>query len=149
MTNLSLKTEPVALGKSGLAVFPIAWGMWRLASPDGKDDLGAIADRVEAALEAGVTLFDTADIYGCDAPIGFGGAEALFGKALAANPHWRERMVIATKGGIWLGKPYDRRWTICAARSTPRSNGWGCRPSISTRSIAATSSPIRVKWPRL
>lgn len=107
MTNLSLKTEPVALGKSGLAVFPIAWGMWRLASPDGNDDLGAIADRVEAALDAGVTLFDTADIYGCDAPVGFGGAEGLFGKALAANPHWRERMVIATKGGIWLGKPYN------------------------------------------
>jgi aryl-alcohol dehydrogenase-like predicted oxidoreductase len=122
--------------------------MWRLASPDGNDDLGAIADRVEAALGGSVTLFDTADIYGCGADRVWR-AEALFGKALAANPHWRERMVIATKGGIWLGKPHDRRWTICAARSTPRSNGWGCRPSISTRSIAATSSPIRVKWPRL
>ncbi|WP_043605863.1 aldo/keto reductase [Novosphingobium sp. Rr 2-17] len=106
-TALRLSTDPVPLGKSGTYVFPIAWGMWRLARADGKDDIGAVIARIEAALEAGITLFDTADIYGCDAALGFGGAEVLLGKALALRPDLRERMVIATKGGIVLGTPYD------------------------------------------
>ncbi|WP_260929669.1 aldo/keto reductase family oxidoreductase [Novosphingobium sp. 9] len=105
--RLRLSTDPVSLGKSGISVFPIAWGMWRLARADGNDDIGAIIARIEAALEAGITLFDTADIYGCDAALGFGGAELLLGKALAARPDLREKMVIATKGGIVLGVPYN------------------------------------------
>lgn len=81
--------------------------MWRLPSPEGYDDVGATIARIEAALEAGITLFDTADIYGAGEPIGFGGAEALLGQALAARPDLRRRMVIATKGGIRPGTPYD------------------------------------------
>lgn len=104
---ISIARDPVPLGKSGLHVSPLAWGMWRLASPDGKDDVGAIIARIEAALDAGITLFDTADIYGAGEPIGFGGAELLLGKALAARPDLRARMVIATKGGIWPGWPYN------------------------------------------
>ena len=106
-STVRVETQAVPLGKSGLSVFPIAWGMWRLASPDGVDDIGAVIARIEAALEAGITLFDTADIYGAGEPIGFGGAEALFGKALARRPDLRARMIIATKGGIWLGAPYN------------------------------------------
>jgi predicted oxidoreductase len=105
--TICVENHPVPLGKSGLSVFPLAWGMWRLASPDGKDDTGAVIARIEAALEAGITLFDTADIYGAGEPIGFGGAEALLGKALAARPDLRSRMIIATKGGIWPGWPYN------------------------------------------
>jgi predicted oxidoreductase len=109
MQNVDIRPamQPVPLGASGLSVFPVAWGMWRLASVDGRDDLGAVIARIEAALEAGITLFDTADIYGAGEPIGFGGAEALLGKALAARPDLRARMVIATKGGIWPGWPYS------------------------------------------
>jgi hypothetical protein len=106
-TPLRAATQTVPLGTSGLSVFPIAWGMWRLASPDGKDDIGAVIARIEAALEAGITLFDTADIYGAGEPVGFGGAEALLGKALAKRPDLRSRMTIATKGGIWPGWPYN------------------------------------------
>lgn len=90
-----------------MSVFPIAWGMWRLADAEGRDDIGLIAARIEAALEAGITLFDTADIYGCDAPARFGGAERLLGQTLAARPDLRARMVIATKGGIYPGWPYN------------------------------------------
>ncbi len=107
MTKLALNTEPLPLGKSGITISPLAWGMWRLADPDGHDDIGAIIARIEAALEAGITLFDTADIYGAGEAIGFGGAETLFGRALAQRPDLRARMVIATKGGIVLGLPYD------------------------------------------
>jgi predicted oxidoreductase len=76
--------------------------MWRLD--------GTVADvraRIDAALEAGITLFDTADIYGFGSPIGFGGAEALFGQALAEAPQLRDGMVIATKGGITPPVPYN------------------------------------------
>jgi predicted oxidoreductase len=77
--------------------------MWRFAG----DDMGAAEARVNAALDAGVTLFDTADIYGPDNNEPFGAAEALLGRVLANNPALAARMVIATKGGISMGVPYD------------------------------------------
>ena len=84
-------------------VSPLAWGMWRLAG----DDVAAVRALIDAALEAGITLFDTADIYGFDTAAGFGSAEALFGRALAEDGTLRHRMVIATKGGILPPMPYD------------------------------------------
>ncbi|MBW6526554.1 aldo/keto reductase [Sphingomonas sp. RHCKR7] len=102
-TTLRLSNQPRPLGKSDLSVSPLAWGMWRLAG----NDVKATRRLIDAALAAGITLFDTADIYGCDTPAGFGSAEALFGKALAEDRSLRDKMVIATKGGIRLGIPYD------------------------------------------
>lgn len=92
----------VPLGKSGILVAPIAWGMWRFAGAD----LKTARARVEAALEAGITLFDTADIYGADGP-GFGSAEELLGSVLAEAPQLAQRITLATKGGIASGVPYD------------------------------------------
>ena len=103
MTNPTLSRDPVPLGKSGIAVAPIAWGMWRFAGAD----LVTARRRVEAAFEAGVTLFDTADIYGFDGQGGFGEAEALLGRVFAESPALRDRMVLATKGGITPPVPYD------------------------------------------
>ncbi|MFD2431895.1 aldo/keto reductase family oxidoreductase [Sphingobium scionense] len=77
--------------------------MWRLAG----EDIADARARVEAALEAGITLFDTADIYGCDTPAGFGSAETLFGQVLAEAPALRQQMILATKGGIHPGIPYN------------------------------------------
>jgi predicted oxidoreductase len=93
----------IPLGRSGLEVAPLGWGMWRFAgaSPD------AARQRVEAALETGCTLFDTADIYGYSTPEGFGGAELLLGRLLRATPALRQRMVLASKGGIFPPLPYD------------------------------------------
>ncbi|WP_447411602.1 aldo/keto reductase, partial [Clostridium perfringens] len=71
------------------------------------DDIAAVRAAIDAALAAGITLFDTADIYGADQPAGFGSAEVLFGRALAEAPALREAMVIATKGGIRPGIPYN------------------------------------------
>ena len=93
---------PVAIGPGGRAVAPIAWGMWRFA---GQSEAAAQA-LVEAALDAGITLFDTADIYGFGEQ-GFGEAEALLGRVFAASPTLRDRMVLATKGGITPPMPYD------------------------------------------
>ncbi len=94
---------PAPVTIAGREISPIAWGMWRFAGAD----LRAARARIDAAFEAGVTLFDTADIYGADTPGGFGSAEALLGDVFAEAPGLRERMVLATKGGIIPGVPYD------------------------------------------
>lgn len=94
---------PANVNLAGHEVSPIAWGMWRFAGVD----VATARARIDAAFEAGVTLFDTADIYGCDTPGGFGSAEALLGDVFAEDPGLRGRMILATKGGIILGVPYD------------------------------------------
>jgi predicted oxidoreductase len=104
MSDLPLSHEPRRLGKSGLTVSPIAWGMWRFRG----DDVNAAQALVEAALETGITLFDTADIYGPDNGEEFGAAEALLGRVFDQAPALRKRMVLASKGGIVIGMPYDQ-----------------------------------------
>lgn len=99
------------LGKSDIRVSPMAWGMWRFRG----GDVAAARARVEAALDAGISLFDTADIYGPDNGEPFGAAEALLGRVLAEAPHLRQRMVLATKGGIRMGVPYDSSPAYLAA----------------------------------
>ena len=55
-----------------------------------------------------MNLIDTADVYGLDYNgSGFGGNEELLGKVLAQAPGLRDRMVLATKGGIMPPIPYD------------------------------------------
>jgi len=86
------------LGQTGLRSFPLAYGCWRFAGTD----VRTARAKVEAALETGINLFDHADIYG-----GAGAAEELFGHVLAEVPHLRDAMLLATKGGIVPGVPYD------------------------------------------
>lgn len=106
MTAMTFLPEPAQsrpLYDGGPEVSSIAWGMWRFRG----EDVAAAEARVNAALEAGVTLFDTADVYGPDNGEPFGASEALLGKVLKRSPQLAERMIIATKGGIALGVPYD------------------------------------------
>jgi predicted oxidoreductase len=83
------------LGATDLTVGRLAYGCWRVArSKDDASDFAVSARAVHAAVDAGYTLFDHADIY-CE-----GRAEAAFGRVLRASPQLREEMVIATKCGI-------------------------------------------------
>ena len=106
MSQLPLPPASRTLGASGIAISPIAWGMWRLA--EGGRSAAEAARLIHAALDAGITLLDTADIYGFNGSGGFGDAEALLGEVLAAEPGLRARMVLATKGGIKPPLPYDQ-----------------------------------------
>ena len=106
MSELPPPPAQRTLGASGIKVSPVAWGMWRLAE-NGRT-VGEAARLVHAALDAGITLLDTADIYGFNGATGFGDAEALLGKVLAEDPALRARMVLATKGGIRPPLPYDQ-----------------------------------------
>lgn len=103
MSALPATPRTRLLGRSGVVVSSLAWGMWRFA---GRSTTEARA-LVEAALGSGVTLLDTADIYGFDGSGGFGDAEVLLGEVFAEAPRLRDRTVLATKGGILPPLPYD------------------------------------------
>jgi aryl-alcohol dehydrogenase-like predicted oxidoreductase len=75
------------LGDSGLTVSTVGLG----CNNFGRIDTDATAAVVGAALDAGITLFDTADIYG------LGASEELLGRALGSE---RENVVVATKFGM-------------------------------------------------
>jgi len=95
-------SSPRAVGR--FRVGPIGFGCWRLTGSSVTEATALI----ETVLDSGCTLIDTADVYGLDwGGSGFGSCEALLGEVLAANPSLRSRMVLATKGGIWPGRPYD------------------------------------------
>lgn len=82
---------------------PIGFGCWRFTDADP----GRGADLIEAALDAGMTLVDTADVYGLDwGGEGWGTCEANLGAVLRHRPGLRDRMVLASKGGIVPGVPY-------------------------------------------
>lgn len=104
----------VALGAGGLHVPRIGWGLWRLSG-----DVSHAVALARAALNAGFSLFDTADVYGLGAA-GFGAVEALLGEAFARDPALRGRIVLATKGGIEPGAPYNSRaaWLVRACEDS-------------------------------
>ena len=104
---MSLLPPPPAtrvLGPGGKEASSLAWGMWRFEG----DNIEAAQTLVQAALDAGITLFDTADIYGFNGTGGFGDAETLLGKVFKTSPGLRDGMVLATKGGIIPPVPYDQ-----------------------------------------
>jgi aryl-alcohol dehydrogenase-like predicted oxidoreductase len=75
----------------------------------GRIDEAATRLVVDAAIEAGVTFFDTADIYG-----NAGGSEELLGRVLQGR---RDRIVLATKFGKPMGDGAERRGTRAYLRA--------------------------------
>src|SRR5437764_13805675 len=83
------------LGKSGLEVSAIGLGCMGMSSGYGPPkDKQEMISLLRAAVERGVTFFDTAEIYGPFIN------EELVGEALVPM---RERVVIATKFGFKIG----------------------------------------------
>ncbi|WP_328863656.1 aldo/keto reductase [Streptomyces virginiae] len=110
MTNASTNpgADRVLYGCMGLG------GSWD-PDPYGPADIDTAEAAVVAALDAGITAFDHADIYR------HGKAEAVFGEVLARTPGLRERITLQTKCGIRLGdkdRPgmYDLRGESIARR---------------------------------
>jgi len=84
--------------RSGVWVSDVGLGMWAVAGSEWGDvDDQATLEAVDASLDAGVTFFDTADVYGA------GHSEELLGRSMRGR---RERFVVATKIG-WID--YDRQ----------------------------------------
>ncbi|MFI8960744.1 aldo/keto reductase [Streptomyces sp. NPDC053493] len=92
----------------GVTVSAIGLGAMPL-SIEGHPDAARAVATVHAALDAGVTLLDTADSY--HPPGGEPGAnERLVARALAAYGGDRDAVLVATKGG--RGRSADGGWTV-------------------------------------
>ncbi|HYA34085.1 MAG TPA: aldo/keto reductase, partial [Candidatus Binataceae bacterium] len=81
------------LGKSGLKVSLAGLGCNNFAMKINAEQTRAVVHR---ALDEGINLFDTADIYG-----NRGGSEEMLGKALGAR---RREVIVATKFGMAMGE---------------------------------------------
>ncbi len=103
MSILPKITATRQLGQSDITISSMAWGMWRFAGRD----VSEATQLIHAVLDCGITLFDTADIYGFTGVDGFGDAEDLLGEVLAKDKSLRSRMTLASKGGIMPPLPYD------------------------------------------
>ncbi|MBT7449440.1 MAG: aldo/keto reductase, partial [Rhodospirillaceae bacterium] len=100
------------LGQSGLKVSAVGLGCNNFGMLMDQQQTNAV---VSTALDQGITLFDTADVYG-----GQGKSESFLGKALGKK---RDQAVIATKFGNPMGDgPYktgaSRRYIMQAAEAS-------------------------------
>jgi aryl-alcohol dehydrogenase-like predicted oxidoreductase len=99
------------LGASGLKVSAVGLGCNNFGMRIDEKQTEAVVD---AAVDAGITLFDTADIYGATK------SEAFLGKALGKK---RNKIVLATKFGMRHGdneakKGGSRRWIMRAVEDS-------------------------------
>lgn len=94
MEIITLGDSAITSSRIGLGTWAIGGWMW-----GGTDEAQAIAT-IRSALDRGISLIDTAPVYG------FGTSESIVGKALS-TPALRQQAVIATKAGLeWSsGKP--------------------------------------------
>ena len=85
------------------SVGPLSLGCWRLTGSD-DDNIATVT----TAVDLGMNLIDNADVYGLDwGGTHFGACEEALSRVFAAVPGLRDRVVLATKGGIIPGVPYD------------------------------------------
>src|SRR3954468_22347220 len=94
------------LGNSGLMVSTVSIGCNAFSR---RVDLEGTRAIVRAALDNGVTLFDTADIYGVEP----GASEAMLGEALATE---RENVILATKFGMDMRGANGPDWGVRGSR---------------------------------
>ncbi|MCE0540837.1 aldo/keto reductase [Kineosporia rhizophila] len=109
--------EPVehrTLGRTGIRIAPLALGAMNF---DGRTDEPVRI--IHQALDAGINLVDTADVYRQ------GGSEEVVGRALRGR---RDQVVLATKAGLQIGEGANRsgssrRWLIRAVEASLRRLG--------------------------
>ena len=122
------------LGQSGLLVSVVGLGCNNFGSRLDVDGTRAVVD---AAIDAGITLFDTSDTYG------HGGSERALGEVLGSR---RDQVVLATKfGGRGVDMGYGRRPAPKAAVPTSgarsASRCAGCAPTTSTCTSCTSRTP--------
>ena len=108
--------EDRTLGRTGRQVSAVGLGCWQLGG-----DWGTVAERdamavLDAAVEAGVTFLDTADVYGD------GRSETLIGQFLARRRDAAPNLTVATKMGRRADPHIPEAYTLAAFRDwTDRS----------------------------
>lgn len=94
-----MMNDKIALNRHGFDASRIVLGCMGFGggwnrNPITADDVKQANEAVDAALEAGINMFDHANIYA------FGKAEQVFGDVLKSRPELRERIVLQSKCGI-------------------------------------------------
>lgn len=139
MTVPTLPT--VRLGADGPSVGVQGLGCMGMSEFYGPTDRTEALATLDAALEAGVTLFDTADAYG------FGRNEELIGPFIRAN---RDKVVLATKFAL---ERKEEDPSYAASATTRRTSGPPrtprCAASAWTRSTSTTCTAVTrpCRWP--
>jgi aryl-alcohol dehydrogenase-like predicted oxidoreductase len=90
--RIRLQGSEVSVPPLGVGTW--AWGdkgTWGMGGYDSTYSEATIREAWDASIEAGVVLFDTAEIYGS------GESERIIGRLLAAEPSVRDKVVIASK----------------------------------------------------
>src|SRR5215470_7619861 len=107
-----------ALGRTGVQVSTLVLGAMNFGKIGNttQDEATAIVD---AAIEAGINLIDTADVYSG------GQSEEMVGKAIAGR---RDDLVLATKASLPMGDERNhrggsRRWLVTALDDSLRRLG--------------------------
>ncbi len=93
------------LGRSGLTVSSVGLGCNNFGT---RMDADQVLEVVSAAIDAGITLFDTADVYGSR-----GGSETTLGQALRGR---RDQVVLATKFGMDMAGANGPDWGVRGSR---------------------------------
>ena len=103
--------KPIPLQQRGIAASRLILGCMGLGgernvAPIEEQDVNHGRAAVEAALAAGINMFDHADIYK------LGKAEQVFGRILSEDASLREKIILQSKCGIrakeWSGLPFKR-----------------------------------------
>lgn len=113
----------VEVSAIGLGAMPL--------SIEGRPDSGRAIATIHAALDAGVTLIDTADSYHWHAGE-TGHNEVLIAEALATYGGGSDAVLVATKGG--RGRPGDGSWTVTG---TPAHLKNACEGSLKRLGVDA------------
>ena len=111
------------VGAIGLGGMPL--------SIEGRPDEAQAVRTVHAALDAGVTLLDTADAY-CLGADEVGHNERLLARALSSWSGDRDAVVVATKGGHT--RPPDGSWALDGSREHLRA---ACEASLTALGVEA------------
>ncbi|MFF4988018.1 aldo/keto reductase [Streptosporangium saharense] len=106
------------LGRTGVRVSSLALGAMNFGRI-GRTTQEEVTAVIDAALEGGINVIDTADMYGA------GESEEMVGKAVAGR---RDDIVLATKAGMPMGEERNhrggsRRWLVTALDDSLRRLG--------------------------
>jgi|CXWL01.1.fsa_nt_gi aryl-alcohol dehydrogenase-like predicted oxidoreductase len=116
------------LGRTGIQVFPVGLGGMPL-SVEGRPEEPRALETLKAALDAGMTFIDTANVY-CFDERDLGHNERLIAKALDLSGK-KKSVVVATKGGL------NRRGTYWPRDASPKFLRLSCEKSLKALGLEA------------
>jgi aryl-alcohol dehydrogenase-like predicted oxidoreductase len=119
--DLSPNDHPGSGGSTGAHPVTLGFGCVNLGSAGAARSMGADIRLVQEAVDLGVRVFDTADVYGS------GTSERILGRALRGR---RDDVVLATKGGYLFRERSlaEQRARRAVAGAVGRVQSWRRRP---------------------